>query len=86
MIQLDPALAKHLIPLQLLTRGQIAEIGQIVGKPDHVHRLQELGMNAGTVVEMVQPGSPCIVRLSGQKLCFRESDTMGIFVRVGAWD
>jgi hypothetical protein len=35
------------------------------------------------VIEMVQPGSPCIVRLAGHKLCFRESDVMGILVRAG---
>lgn len=84
MIRLDPDFAEQLIPLHLLTRGQFAEIGELVGKTEQIHRLEELGLRAGTVIEMLQPGSPCIVRLAGQKLCFRESDTLGILVRPGA--
>ena len=84
MIRLN--LAENMIPMQLLARGQFAEISELVGKPEHVHRLKELGLNSGTVVEMVQPGSPCIVRLAGHKLCFRQSDLMGIFVRAGVSD
>jgi ferrous iron transport protein A len=81
MIRLN--LAEESIPLRLLARGQFAEISELVGKPEHVHRLHELGLGTGTVIEMVQPGSPCIVRLAGHKLCFRESDVMGILVRAG---
>ena len=79
-------LAVEMIPLQLLARGEFAEIGELVGKPDHVHRLHELGLSSGTIVEMIQPGSPCIVRMAGQKFCFRESDSMGILVRAGVSD
>jgi hypothetical protein len=36
---------------------------------------------------MVQPGSPCIVRLDGHhRLCFRETDHIGILVRPGVAD
>jgi ferrous iron transport protein A len=84
MIRLN--LAEESIPLRLLARGQFAEISALVGKPEHVQRLHELGLSSGTVIEMVQPGSPCIVRLAGHKLCFRESDLMGILVRAGVSD
>ena len=59
-------LAEEIDSVAAVARGEFAEIGELVGKPDHVHRLQELGLSSGTVVEMVQPGSPCIVRLAGQ--------------------
>jgi Fe2+ transport system protein FeoA len=72
-----------LIPLHLLQRGQLAEIGELVGKPDQIHRLHELGLRSGSTVEMIQPGSPCIVRLAGQRLCFRHSETIGVLVRLG---
>lgn len=72
-----------LIPLHLLSRGEFAEIDQLVGQPDEVHRLEELGLRSGVVVEMVQPGSPCIVGLAGQRLCFRQNDAIGILVRAG---
>jgi Fe2+ transport system protein FeoA len=73
----------ELIPLQLLVRGQFGEISELVGRPDQIQRLRELGIRSGAQVEMLQPGSPCIVRLDEQRLCFRESDLIGILVRPG---
>ena len=71
----------ELIPLRALSAGQAAEIGDITGDPQHVHRLQELGLRQGKIVEMVQPGSPCIIRMAGQKLCFRPSEALNVLVR-----
>ncbi len=76
-----------LIPLSLLSPGQSADVGQVLGRPEHVQRLEELGLRGGATVEMVQSGSPCIIRLAGQKLCFRSDDEMlRILVRRGALD
>jgi ferrous iron transport protein A len=83
MIRRHPACTEELIPLGFLARGQSAEIGELVGRPDQVQRLRELGIRPGVQVEMVQPGSPCIVHLDGQRLCFRESEVIGILVRPG---
>ena len=71
----------ELIPLRCLQPGQTAEVGQVVGDPHQIHRLQELGLRQGTMVEMVQAGSPCIIRTSGSKLCFRQGDAIGVLVR-----
>ena len=73
-----------LIPLNLLTSGESASIGQVLGQPEHVHRLEELGLRGGAKVEMVQTGSPCIIRLAGQKLCFRADELLSVLVRRGA--
>lgn len=79
-----PATAvSHLIPLHLLSRGEVAEIGELVGLADDVHRLEELGLRSGVMVEMLQPGEPCIVGLAGHRLCFRPNDALGILVRAG---
>ncbi|MGD9722176.1 MAG: ferrous iron transport protein A [Pirellulales bacterium] len=72
-----------LIPLNLLAPGESAEVGHISGLPDDVHRLEELGLRGGAAIEMVQGGSPCIIRLSGQKLCFRADDLVHVLVRRG---
>jgi Fe2+ transport system protein FeoA len=40
-------------------------------------------LRSGVVVEMLQPGVPCIVGLAGQRLCFRQNDAVGILVRLG---
>jgi Fe2+ transport system protein FeoA len=86
MIKSSSILTQELLPLHLLPQGQVAEIDQLVGKPDHVHRLHELGLRSGVIVEMVQPGSPCIVRLGGQRLCFRQTEALGVLVRPGDVD
>ncbi|MFV1964428.1 MAG: ferrous iron transport protein A [Pirellulaceae bacterium] len=69
------------ISLHRLARGQFGTINRLDGTADQVHRIQELGLRSGVRVEMVQPGSPCIVRINeAQKFCVRKSKTMGIFV------
>ena len=71
----------ELVPLNMLARGQFALIEQLVGHLDQVHRLEELGLRTGVAVEMLQPGTPCIVRLADQKLCFRDADLLNVLVR-----
>jgi Fe2+ transport system protein FeoA len=73
----------ELIPLNLLQAGCTALIGQIMGRPEQVHRLEELGLRGGAAVEMLQPGSPCIIRLAGHKLCFRADELLSVLVRPG---
>ncbi len=74
----------ELIPLHLLQSGRTASVGQLVGLPDQVHRLEELGFRGGAPIEMVQAGSPCIIRLAGHKLCFRADELLRVLVRPGA--
>jgi hypothetical protein len=45
-----------------------------------VHRLDELGLRQGTVVEMLQAGTPCIIRFAGQKVCFRADELLTVLV------
>jgi ferrous iron transport protein A len=71
----------ELVPLTVLRCGQIAEIGQLLGKPEHVRRLQELGLRAGVRLEMIRRGAPCIIRVEGSKLCFRDDDSLRVMVR-----
>ncbi|MBI1246584.1 hypothetical protein GC197_01925 [bacterium] len=68
------------IPLSMVRSGSIVRISQIVGGCDDVKRMAELGLQNGTEVEMVQSGSPCIVRVGQCKLCFRQSDILNILV------
>ena len=68
------------IPLEHLQRGQTACISRVAGHPDHVLRLEEFGLRGGARIEMFRPGSPCIVRLAGNKLCLRPDDRVCIHV------
>ena len=67
----------------MLAAGQSADVAAITGRPEQVHRLEELGLRGGVRIEMVQNGSPCIIRLSGHKLCFRADELMRVLVRRG---
>lgn len=70
-----------LIPLQLVRAGEHARIEQLVGSADHIHRLEEMGLRRGTSFKVMKSGSPCIVRLAGNKLAIRDSDLFGVLVR-----
>jgi ferrous iron transport protein A len=73
----------QLVPLQFLDSGQRARIDQLLGRPDEIHRLEEMGMRVGRDIEMVRPGSPCIIKLDGTRLAFRNDDSFSVLVRVG---
>jgi len=70
-----------LIPLPMLARGQSAEVDHLVGHPDQIQRLQELGLRRGMWIEMVQPGVTCIVRVHESRLCFRDGEASRVLVR-----
>jgi Fe2+ transport system protein FeoA len=74
----------NISPLNLLASGQSALVDRIIGRPEDVHRLEELGLRGGAAIEMLQGGSPCIIRLAGQKLCFRADELVSVLVRCGA--
>ncbi len=68
------------IPLHRLLAGQSARVVDILGHPDHVHRLKEFGLRGGTKIEMFRPGNPCIIRLAGHKVCLRGDDRLHVMV------
>jgi len=74
------SLAFEMTPLQLLPAGGVARICEMVGDADQIHRLEELGLRRGVVIEMVSSGSPCIIRVDDCRLCFRPSDLLGVLV------
>ena len=73
-----------LVPLSFLRAGQRGRIGEVVGCGCLVQRLREMGLRAGAKVQMVQAGSPCILRLDGHKLCVRSDEMAGVLVQTGS--
>jgi ferrous iron transport protein A len=63
-----------------MSAGQRATLADIVGQPEQVQRLKELGFHQGVNLEMVRSGSPCIVRLGGNKLCIRGNELLNVLV------
>ena len=70
-----------LISLDRLATGQTGRIERLVGCPEHVRRLEEMGLRPGITVRVLRCGKPCIIRVSGNRLCFRCSDSLGVLVR-----
>jgi len=68
------------IPLSMVQPGSVVRISQVVGGQDDVKRMAEMGLQSGTEIEMLQSGSPCIIRIGQSKLCFRQSDILNILV------
>ena len=74
-------LTAELIPLNLLDDGATAQVAEIMGGPEQVHRIKELGLKHGAELQMLRSGSPCIIRMAGQTLCFRGSELLSVLVR-----
>jgi len=70
-----------LVPLGQLATGATAIVAAVLGCADHVHRLHEMGLHRGVPVEMVQAGSPCILRLGSQKLGIRADELLSVLVK-----
>ena len=72
------------VPLNRLAEGERAAMAEIVGRPDQVQRLKELGFCRGAQLEMVRAGSPCIIRLQGHTLCIRGNEMLNLLVATGS--
>lgn len=72
----------EIIPLKFLQPGSKAAIDLISGQPNEVQRMEELGLRAGSEIEVLQQGCPCIVRCRGAKYCLRGNDCNCVWVRI----
>ncbi len=74
-------MSSMILPLECLAHGEKAVVEDVQGEPGWVCRMAELGIRSGSHLEVVQPGSPCLLEVSGCRLCVRGDDSMRIFVR-----
>ncbi len=70
----------NLKSLHQLHSGERACVDSLEGRPEVVRRLKELGLRRGAVLEMLHPGSPCVILLNGSKLCFRRCRNSNVLV------
>ncbi|HEX5272226.1 MAG TPA: FeoA family protein [Gemmataceae bacterium] len=73
-----------LLPLDCLHSGDWAEVAKVTGEPKWVSRLAELGIRPGTLVKILQPGSPCLIEIDGCRLSLRLDYESQILVRPAA--
>ena len=70
----------RLLPLTALRVREVARVLEIVGDSRCVHHLREVGLRLGVEVEMLRSGSPCILRIDGQRLCLRADELASVMV------
>jgi ferrous iron transport protein A len=71
----------HLLPLEMLQAGEWADVEDVSGEPEWVGRMAELGVRSGCRLQVLQPGSPCLLQVGGCRLCLRGECLMRILVR-----
>ncbi|MBL8795945.1 MAG: ferrous iron transport protein A [Planctomycetia bacterium] len=70
-----------MLPLELLQAGEAADVAEVHGEPAWIGRMAELGLRPGSRVQVLQPGSPCMLQVNGTRLCLRGEQAMQILVR-----
>lgn len=70
-----------LLPLDLLGAGEWGYVAEISGDSAWVNRLAELGIQQGSRLQIIQPGTTCLLSIDGCKLCLRSSDCSQIYVQ-----
>jgi ferrous iron transport protein A len=70
-----------LLPLEYLRHGEWADVAEVTGEPLWVGRMADLGLQAGSRVRVLQPGSPCLLQVGGARLSLRGDWTAQILVR-----
>jgi ferrous iron transport protein A len=69
--------------LDTLLAGERAEVIDVDGPPDTVERLMEMGLVAGTTVDVVKfapLGGPVEIKIRGYNLSIRRAEASGIVV------
>lgn len=61
----------QLIPLEMMSTGEHGRINSLDGSPEFIVRLEEMGLREGASVQMVRPGSPCILAINDQRFSLR---------------
>ena len=72
---------QELHPIETLSSGVWADVAEVHGETSWVSRLAELGVRAGSRLQVLQPGSPCLLQVGGSRLSLRPELAMHILVR-----
>lgn len=70
-----------LLPLEWLRPGEWAEVAEVTGEPTWVSRLAELGVRVGSRLQVLQPGSPCLLQIGSCRLSLRSAELFQVLVR-----
>ncbi len=71
-----------LVPLDLLQAGEWGCVAEVAGEATWVRRLAEMGLREGCKLQVLQPGSTCLLNVEGCRLCVRGHESSQILVHV----
>ena len=80
MPPLSSSASPFLFPLEGLRSGVWAEVAAVGGEPAWVARMAELGIREGSRLQVLQPGSPCLLRVGAARLSLRADQASQILV------
>ncbi len=69
-----------ILPFDCLQAGECGRVCDISGQSECVQRLQEMGICYGSELQMLYPGSPCLVCVNGQRFSLRLETEVDILV------
>ena len=72
------------LPFDCLQRGQCGRVCDLAGDSCQIQRLYEMGIQPGVIVQMLQPGSPCLVCIEGRRYSLRLDAGLEILVESAA--
>ena len=67
--------------LELLQRGEQADVTEVHGEPGWVGRMAELGIRTGCRLRVLQSGAPCVLLIGESRLTVRGDSVFQILVR-----
>jgi ferrous iron transport protein A len=66
----------------MLAPGDCAIVEDVQGEPHWIGRMAEMGIRHGCQLQVLQPGSPCMLQVTGGcRLCVRGEEGCRILVR-----
>lgn len=74
---------ENIVPLELMSVGEVGRIVLLDGTPEVVHRLAEMGLREQCLVRMLQPGRPCLIVVGDHRLSLRYEEDVQILVALG---
>jgi ferrous iron transport protein A len=76
-----PTLNDNILPIEFLAPGAWADVTEVNGEPAWVCRMAELGVRSGCRLQVIRPGTPCLLNVGGCRLCLRTESCMQVLVR-----
>ena len=70
------------VPLENLGRYAAGKVQQVDGDVPLVQRLAEIGFKVGSSLQVLRPGTPCLLRVDNQRLSLRLERSLRILVDV----